>query len=93
MRLALLWERPSYDGNGFTYYFLYVEENGKRRQKSLGHSDRRKAERQRTKFERKLRMGKVEPGSLTIKELVNDSLARTGNQIRESTRDEYESAM
>ena len=92
-QLVKLWERPSYDGNGFTYYFLYTNEDGKRRQKSLGHSDRRKAERQRAKFERKLRMGKVELGSLTLKEFVNDSLTRTGNQIRESTRDEYASAM
>jgi len=92
-QLVKLWERPSYDGNGFTYYLLYIDENGKRKQKSLGHSDVRKAERQRAKFERHLRMGKVEPGSLKLKDFVKDSLTRTGDQIRESTRDEYESAM
>ena len=92
-KLVTLWERPSYDGNGFTYYLLYTDENGKRRQKSLGHADGRKAERQRAKFERHLRMGQVEPGSLTLKEFVKDSLERTGDQIRESTRNEYDSAM
>ena len=92
-KLVTLWERPSYDGNGFTYYLLYSDEHGKRRQKSLGHADKRKAERQRAKFERHLRMGQVEPGSLTLKEFVKDSLARTGDQIRESTQTEYRQAM
>lgn len=92
-QLVKLWERPSYDGNGFTYYLLYTDENGKRKQKSLGHSNARKAERQRAQFERKLQMGKVEPGSLKLKDFLEDSLERTGNQIRESTRDEYGSAM
>ena len=92
-KLVTLWERPSYDGNGFTYYLLYTDENGKRRQKSLGHADGRKAERQRAKFERHLRMGQIEPGSLTLKEFAKDSLERTGDQIRESTRNEYDSAM
>ena len=92
-KLVTLWERPSYDGSGFTYYLLYTDETGKRRQKSLGHCDKRKAERQRAKFERHLRMGQVEPGSLTLKEFSKDSLARTGNQIRESTQAEYRQAM
>ena len=83
--LVILWERPSYDGSGFTYYLLYTDENGKRRQKSLGHADKRKAERERAKFERHLRMGNVEPGSLTLKELLQDYLERTRTQIEEST--------
>jgi integrase len=91
--LVTLWERPSYDGFGFTYYLLYTDEGGKRRQKSLGHADKRKAERERAKFERHLRMGNVEPGSLTLKEFVKDSLERTGLQIRESTQHEYDAAM
>jgi integrase len=78
---------------GFTYYLLYTDEDGKRRQKSLGHSDRRKAERERATFERHLRMGNVELGSLTLKEFTRDSLERTGHQIRESTRHEYNAAM
>ncbi len=91
-KLVTLWERPSYDGKGFTYYLLYTDEKRRRRQKSLGHCDKRKADRQRAKFERHLRMGTVDPGSLKLKDFVKDSLARTGSQIRESTRFEYESA-
>ncbi len=72
---------------------LYTDEQGRRRQKSLGHADRRKAERQRVQFERKLVMGVVEPGSMKLTDFVEDSLTRTGDQIRESTRREYRSAM
>ena len=92
-KLVTLWERPSSDGNGFTYYLLYTDEVGKRRQKSLGHRDKRKAERQRAKFERRLRMGQVEPCSLTLKEFIRDSLARTGSQIRPSSQNEYRAAV
>ena len=92
-QLVKLWERPSYDGKKFTYYLLYTDEQGRRRQKSLGHADRRKAERQRGQFERKLIMGIVEPGSMKLRAFVEDSLTRTGDQIRESTRREYKSAM
>lgn len=92
-KLVTLWERPSYDGSGFTYYLLYTDENGRRRQKSLGHCDSRKAERERATFERHLRIGNVEPGSLKLEDFVTDSLERTGQQIRESTCNEYNSAM
>ena len=92
-KLVTLWERPSYNGKGFTYYLLYTDENNKRRQKSLGHCDSRKAERQRVKFERHLRIGQVEPGSLKLEDFVRNSLERTGDQIRESTRNEYNAAM
>lgn len=89
--LVRLWERPSHDGKKFRYYLLYTDEQGRRRQKSLGHSDRRKAQRQRAKLERYLRMG--EPTYMTLREFTNDSLARIGDQIRESTRREYKGAM
>jgi integrase len=92
-QLVRLWERPSYDGRRFTYYLLYTDEQGKRRQKSLGHADRRKAERQRAKFERKLVMDIVEPGSMKLSDFVEDSLKKTGSQIRESTQKGYYSAM
>lgn len=91
-KLVTLWKRPSYDGKSFTYYLLY-NENGKRRQKSLGHVDHHKAERQREQFERELRMGVVEPMSMKLREFMKDSLARTGDRIRESTREDYESSM
>lgn len=95
-QLVRLWERPSYDGKRFRYYLLYTDEQGRRRQKSLGHADRRKAEHQRAQFERKLVMGVVEPDSMNLGNLgnfVEDSLMKTGHQIRESTHREYKSAM
>ena len=82
-QLVRLWERPSYDGRRFRYYLLYTDEQGKRRQKSLGHADRRKAERQRAQFERRLLMGAVGPGSMKLSDFVEDSLKRTGDQIRD----------
>ena len=92
-QLVKLWKRPSYDGKSFIYYLLYTDERGKRKQKSLGHVDYRKAERQRAQLERELRMGVVEPGSMRLKDFTKDSLARTGDQIRESTQCETRSAM
>lgn len=84
-QLVRLWERPSYDGRRFRYYLLYTDLQGRRRQKSLGHADRRKAERQRAQFERRLTMDVMEPDSMKFRDFVEDSLAKTGDQIREST--------
>ena len=92
-QLVRLWERPSSDGRRFTYYLLFTDEQAKRRQKSLGHADRRRAERQRAQLERQLQMGIVEPGSMRLAEFLEDSLLRTGDQIRESTRIDYRFAM
>jgi len=58
---------------------------GKRRWETLGHSDRRKAEKQRAQKERELRMGYVDPTSMRLSDFVEDSLIKTGDQIREST--------
>ncbi len=38
-------------------------------------------------------MGVVEPISMGLRPFMKDSLARTGDQIRESTRKSYESSM
>ena len=92
-KLVKLWKRPSYDGTTFTYYLLYKDEQGKRRQKSLGHADARKAERQRAQLERELRMGFVEPGSLKLSEFLEDTLIRTRGQVKEATLQEYSSTM
>lgn len=92
-QLVRLWERPSYDGRRFRYYLLYTDLQGRRRQKSLGHADRRKAERQRAQFERRLTMDVMDPDSMKFRDFVEDSLSKTGDQIRESTRQGYRSAM
>lgn len=85
--------RPSRDGRTFTYFLDYVDEDSKRKRISLGHADRRKAERQRIQKEREIRMGYIAPESMKLSEFVENSLARTGSQIRQSTQTEYESAM
>ena len=59
----------------------------------MGHADKRKAERQRVQKEKELRMGVVAPSSMRLSEFVRDSLKRTGDQIRESTRIDYQGAM
>ena len=87
------WERRTYDGIGFCFYLLYSGEHGKRRQKSLSHCDGWKAERQRSQLERKLRIGAIEPASMSLRMFAIDSLDRTGKQIRESTKKDYRGAM
>ncbi|MGD0572867.1 MAG: site-specific integrase [Sedimentisphaerales bacterium] len=84
-QLVKLWKRPSYDGARFTYYLLYTDEQGKRKQKTLGHTDARKAERQRAQMECQLRMGTVELGSKRLSEFLSDNLERTRGQVRQST--------
>jgi len=91
--LVRLRTRPSRDGKRFIYLLDYVDENGKRRRTSLGHADKRKAERQRAQTERELRMGVIAPASMKLSDFVEDSLARTGDQIRESTACETRNAM
>jgi integrase len=88
-QLVSLRIRPSRDGKEFTYFLDYLDEDGKRRRISLGHADKRKAERQCAQFERELRMGVVEPGSLKLSEFFKDSLTRTQGQVRESTLVQY----
>lgn len=91
--LVRLRTRPSRDGKKFTYMLDYVDENGKRRRVSLNHSDIRKAERQKKQKERELRMGIVPPTSMKLSKFVEDSLTRTGDQIRAGTRVETRKAM
>jgi integrase len=93
-QLVKLWKRPSYDGQSYTYYLLYTDEKGLRRQKSLGHTDTRKAERQRAQYERDLKIGS-EPASMdtSLIAFLDDILSRCRGQVRESTLQEYQSTM
>ncbi len=86
-QLVKLWERPSYDGKKFRYYLLYTGEQGKRKQKSLGHFDKRKAERQRAQFEQELRMGIKEPVRMRLDVLLEDYLESVRTQVEQSTAD------
>jgi len=85
-QLVKLNKRPRRGGREFTYALRYTGEDGKRRCESLGHTDQRKAERQRAQKEKELRMGYIEPSSMRLADFMEDSLARTGDQIRESTK-------
>ena len=77
--------RPSRDGRSFTYFIDYADENGKRKRISLGHADKRKAQKQRDQKERELRMGVVERDSMRLSEFFRDSIERTRSQVRESS--------
>ena len=94
MRLLVrLNKRVSSGGSRFTYVLRYTDNTGKRRWETLGHSDKRKAEKQRTQKEQELRSGYVDPVSMRLSDFVKDSLTKTGDQIRESTQNGYRATM
>jgi integrase len=66
----------------------YVDHNGKRRQVSLGHADKRQAERQRQEKELELRANLAGPVSMRLTDFFRDSLARTKGQVRDTTLSE-----
>ena len=92
-QMVRLKTRPSRDGSSFKYYIDFVDADSKRKRISLGHADRKKAERQRTQKERELRMGIVEPGSMKLSVFLKDCIARTRRQVKEDTLQEYDSTM
>jgi integrase len=71
----------------------YMDQSGKRRQISLGHADKRRAERQRYKKQLELRMNVVEPISMRLTDFFQDSLMRTKGQVRATTLKETARAM
>ena len=79
--LVRLRTRPSRDGRTFKYFLDYKDENGKRRQVSLQHANRRKAERQRMQKERELRVGAVAAESMRLSKFLKDAMLKTGSQI------------
>jgi len=92
-KLVRLRTRPSRDGETFKYFLDYKDENGKRRQISLGHANWRKAKMQRDQKERELRMDVSIPESMRLSRFLKDSLARTKGQVRENTLREHTFAM
>ena len=92
-KLVRLWKRPTFDGQKYTFYLVYYDKDGRRKQKALGHADKRRAEKQRALLARELRMDTVEANSMRLTEFLEDSLARTRGQIRENTVLVYESSM
>lgn len=92
-RSVRLRKRSSRDGSSFKYFIDYVDENNKRRQISLGHADRKKAQRQRLEKEQQLQMGIVEPESMKLSDFLKDSIERTRGQVRDSSIRETTIAM
>ena len=85
--------RPSRDGKSFRYMLDYVERSGRRRQMSLGHTDRRQAERQRQEKELELRVNISGPVSMKLSDFFRDSLIRTKGQVRATTISETKRSM
>ena len=92
-QLVRIWAQPNKAGTGHTYYLRYVDLEGHRRCESLHHSDSRKAEKERLKKEKELRMKFCPKGSMRLSHFLENSLRRTGDQICPSTAEEYTSAM
>ena len=62
-------------GNPFGICWTNVDHGGKRRQISLGHADKRQAERQRQEKELELRVNIADPISMKLTNFFRDSLA------------------
>lgn len=92
-QLVRLRKRSSRDGCSFKYFIDFIDENNKRRQISLGHADKKKAERQRLEKEQQLRMGVTEPESMRLLNFLDNSIKRTRGQVRESSVRETRMAM
>jgi len=92
-QLVRLRMRPSRDKKSFRYMLDYVDRDGRRRQISLGHTDKRRAERQRQEKELELRAHVVSPISMRLSDFFKDSLERTKAQVRTSTLKETAKAM
>jgi integrase len=92
-QLVTIWPRASRSGKSYTYYLRFTDLNGKPRCLSLHHADKKKAEKQRAKQEKELKMGYCPQTSMRIGDFVTDSLKRTGDQILESTQEEYEAVV
>jgi integrase len=92
-KLVRLRMRPSRDGESFRYLLDYVDQNERRRQISLGHADKRKAERQRYEKELELRVNVTEPISMKLSDFFRDSLVRTKGQVRATSLGETKRSM
>ena len=91
--LVRLRMRPSRDRKSFRYMLDYVDCDGRRRQISLGHTDRRQAERQRQEKELELRVNITGPVSMRLSDFFRDSLMRTNGQVRATTLSETRRSM
>jgi integrase len=91
--LVRLRMRPSRDRKSFRYMLDYLDHSGKRHQISLGHADKRQAERQRHEKELELRVNVTDLVSMKLTDFFRDSLARTRGQVRATTLKETARSM
>jgi len=91
--LVRLRMRPSRDRKSFRYMLDYVDQSGNRRQISLGHADKRQAERQRYEKELELRLNVTGPVSMKLTDFFRDSLVRTEGRVRATTLKETARSM
>jgi len=82
--LVKTWLRRDRKGK-YVYYLRWTGEDGKERYQSLGHSDKRDAERQRREKEVELVSSVAQPQKMRLAELLEDYLDRTRTQIEPST--------
>ena len=87
-QLVRLRMRPSRNRKSFRYMLDYVDHDGRRRQISLGHAEKRQAERQRQEKELELRVNILGPVSMRLTDFFRDSLMRTKGQVRATTLSE-----
>ncbi len=92
-KLVRLRMKPSRDGKSFRYMLDYVDHHGRRRQISLGHTDKRRAERQRYEKELELRVNVTGPVSMKLSDFFRDSPMRTKGQVRDTTLGETTRSM
>ena len=92
-KLVRLWQRPCKHGREFKYVLIWYDEQGKERWQSLGHADKRIAERQLARKERELRIGIDISECMMLKRFLEDSLEKTRGRVREGTMREYNTAI
>jgi integrase len=82
--LVKTWLRRNRKG-AYVYYLRWIGEDGKEKYQSLGHSEKRDAERQRREKELELVSSATQPEKMRLTELLEDYLDRTRTQIEPST--------
>ena len=69
----------------YVYYLRWIAEDGREKYQSLGHCDKREAERQHRERQIELVSNAEQPGKMRLSELLEDYLQRTRTQIEPST--------
>src|SRR4030042_2994860 len=82
-KLVKTWLRRNRRGT-YIYYLRWIEKDGHEKYQSLGHSDKREAERQRREKELYLVSDAKQPERMGLSQLLEDYLERTRTQIEPS---------